>query len=145
MVCPLLAYSWFPTKFKIEIASQCKIRQFLSHVKTNLRAALLSSKKASNCRLQNSQLNLCWFFVHFFFENWLQKMVTVQLSACNLWYKCTEKYFIKTLTPWTNLSWQDEPWAEISTLEGSACIPCTYRAVCQYDLTYSWNLGTNNF
>ncbi len=97
-VWTVLACSWYPTKFKIEIASQCKIRQFLSHVKTNLRAALLSSKKASNCWLQNSQLNLCWFFVHFFFENWLQKMVTVQLSACNLWYKCTEKYFMKNLT-----------------------------------------------
>ncbi len=24
-------------------------------------------------------------------------------------------------TPWTNLSWQDKPWAEFSTLEVAAC------------------------
>ncbi len=27
---------------------------------------------------------------------------------------------------WTNFSLQDEPWAEFTTLEVAACIPCTY-------------------
>ncbi len=32
----------------------------------------------------------------------------------------------KTLYTWTNFSLQDEPWAEFSTLEVAAWIPCTY-------------------
>jgi hypothetical protein len=31
--------------------------------------------------------------------------------------------------PWKNVSLQDEPWAEFSTLEVAACIPCTYCPV----------------
>ncbi len=30
---------------------------------------------------------------------------------------------------WTNFSLQDKPWAEFSTLEVAACIPCTYCLV----------------
>ncbi len=33
------------------------------------------------------------------------------LSVVVIAYACT----------WTNLSWQDEPWAKFSTLEGAAC------------------------
>ncbi len=33
------------------------------------------------------------------------------------------------VTPWTKFSLQDEPWAEFSTLEVAACIPCTYCPV----------------
>ncbi len=40
-----------------------------------------------------------------------------------------------TQVPWTNFSLQDKPWAEFSTLEVAACIPCTYCQVKQYNLT----------
>ena len=30
---------------------------------------------------------------------------------------------------WTNFSLQDEPWAEFTTLDVAACIPCTYCPV----------------
>jgi len=36
---------------------------------------------------------------------------------------------------WTNVSCQDKCWAEFSTLEVAACMPCTYCTVQQYDLT----------
>ncbi len=60
------------------------------------------------------------------------------LMACVLCFvattcTCFSKFFCSG--PWTNFSWQDEPWTKFSTLEGSACMPCTYWAVWQYDLT----------
>jgi hypothetical protein len=35
----------------------------------------------------------------------------------------------RSIRAWTNFSLQDEPWAEFSTLEVAACIPCTYCLV----------------
>ncbi len=49
-----------------------------------------------------------------------------------LHFKCHQDYL---LSPWTNLSLQDMPWAEFTTLEVAAYIPCTYCPVLQYNLT----------
>ncbi len=59
----------------------------------------------------------------------------VILSVVILNVMAPTNYAATKARPWTNFSSQDSPWAEFSTLEVAACIPCTYCPVLQYNLT----------
>ncbi len=52
------------------------------------------------------------------FKSWRKSVST---SCCSHWQQ-----YVKS---WTNFSLHDKPWAEFSTLEVAACIPCTYCPV----------------
>jgi len=44
---------------------------------------------------------------------------------------CVYIYLYICIWPWTNFSYQDETWAEFSTLEVAVCAPCSYVALEQ--------------
>ncbi len=46
-----------------------------------------------------------------------------------------EQEALRHMQVWTNFSKQDNPWADFSTLEVAASLPCTYSTVLQNDLT----------
>jgi hypothetical protein len=81
------------------------------------------------CLVSLSALSACLASLH------CQPVCLYGLRALFCGYYMHLLFEVFCSSPWTNFSWQDEPWTEFSTLEGSACMPCTYWAVWQYDLT----------
>ncbi len=102
------------------MAITCRVEMVQSHLHN-------FSKPTINIHniLQWSRGNLLGQFKTFFSQN--------NLAYSLVDFTCLGEMKIITcsivLNPWTNFSLQDEPWAEFTTLDLAACVPCTYCPV----------------